>query len=110
MILDDKQRRLINAWLQRATTGDGDEYGRFMAAWLAFNAFCYACFASLASRQRPDLTDARGLSGLTGKVNASGTLELRTDGRVRLQIEEPGRIRIDIRDRYTEDIVFDQFA
>jgi len=43
-------------------------------------------------------------------VPAEGTLELRPDGRVRLLIKKPGRIQIDIRDRYTEDIVFTQFA
>ena len=95
MHLDDKQRQLINAWMQRASIEDGDEYGRFMAAWLAFNAYCYRRFCRLASRQRPDLGDDRGLAGLTGRVEVSGTLELRSD-RIRLQIEKPGRIRIDI--------------
>jgi hypothetical protein len=110
MILDDKQKRLIEAWLGRATARDGDEYGRFMAAWLAFNAFCYARFAAIASRKRPDLGEDRGLEGLEGQVPAEGTLELRPDGRVRLLIKKPGRIQIDIRDRYTENVVFEQFA
>ena len=110
MILDHKQKRLIEAWLGRATARDGDEYGRFMAAWLAFNAFCYARFAAIASRRRPDLGEDRGLVGLEGQVPAEGTLELRPDGRVRLLIKKPGRIQIDIRDRYTEDVVFTQFA
>ncbi|MGH8693474.1 MAG: hypothetical protein ACREVM_04500 [Burkholderiales bacterium] len=82
MSLDDKQHRLINAWLNRANAAEGDEYGRFMAAWLAFNAFCYARFSVIASRRRPDLGEDRGLAGLAGQVPAVGTLELRS-GRAR---------------------------
>ncbi|BDD89194.1 hypothetical protein [Desulfofustis limnaeus] len=108
--LDDKQKRLIEAWFAGATTSNGDEYGRFMSAWIAFNAFCYARFADKASRRRPDLSEDKGLSGISGQVPAKGTLELRSDGRVRLRIEKPGRIQIDIRERYTEDIVFAEFS
>jgi hypothetical protein len=110
MHLDDKQRRLIAAWLGSATAPQGDEYGRFMAAWIAFNAFCYASFAEKATRRRPDLSDDRGLDGLVGRVPAEGSLEQRADGRVRLRINRPGRIEIDIRERYTEDIIFAEFA
>ena len=108
--LDEKQIRLIKAWIGRAKSPGNDEYGRFMAAWLAFNAFCYAGFSHKATRRRPDLAEDRGLEGLEGKVPAEGVLEMRDDGRVRLSINKPGRIRIDIRDRYTEDIVFTEFA
>jgi len=81
-----------------------------MAAWIAFNALCYALFAQNANRRRADLSDDRGLAGLVGTVRARGSLELRRDGRVRIRIEEPGVIQIDIRDRYTEDVVFADFA
>lgn len=110
MTLDDKQHRLIGGWLGRAMVPGGDEYGSFMAAWIAFNAFCYALFADQASRRRPDLSEDRGLNGLTGRVPVEGSLELRSDGRVRLRIERPGRIQIEIRERYTEDVVFIEFA
>jgi hypothetical protein len=83
MELDPKQQRLIRAWLAAAISPSGDEYGRFMAAWIAFNAFCYPLFAEKTSRRRPDLADDRGLVGLTGRVPAQGSLELRAEGRAR---------------------------
>jgi hypothetical protein len=76
--LDDKQRRLINAWLGLASV---DEYSRYMFAWVAFNALCYVLFANVASRRRPDLSGDRGLNGLAGEVRAEGRIQVRADGR-----------------------------
>jgi hypothetical protein len=106
--LDEKQMRLINVWLRFASSGD--EYGRYMSVWIAFNALCYGLFADEASRRRPDLTDDRGLNGLVGEVNAVGRIKVRVDGRVSIRLDVPGRIRIDIRERYTEYLVFSAFA
>lgn len=105
--LAEKQKHLINAWLQLES---GDEYGRYMSTWIAFNALCYALFADEASRRRPDLIDDRGLNEITGEVRAEGRIEVRVDGRVSIRLEIPGRIRIDIRERYTEDRIFSAFA
>lgn len=110
MALDDKQKRLIDAWLKRADDSSMDEYGRFMAVWIAFNALCYALFALKASHRRPDLSEDRGLTGLDQRVSAEGWLEPRGGGRVRLRIEKPGKIQLDIQDRYSEDIIFSEFA
>ena len=108
--LDHKQERLIAAWLQKADDVEGDEYGRFMAAWIAFNALCYARFAKRASKNRPDLRKSGGLQELENPVPIAGTLEPREGQGVRLKIEKPGEIWIDIRERYTEDLVFREFA
>ncbi len=108
--LDDKQRTLIAAWLERAFSENGDEYGQFMAAWLAFNAICYAYFGKKAMKQRPDLRKTKGLSVIEGRVSTSCTIESKPDGRVTLEVLDPGPIRIDIRDRYTEDIVFSEYS
>lgn len=51
MELDGKQQRIIAGWLQRATSSGNDEYGRFIEAWIALNALCYALFAQKASRR-----------------------------------------------------------
>jgi hypothetical protein len=108
--LDDKQRHLIDAWLERAFSENGDEYGQFMAAWLAFNALCYAYFGKRAMKQRPDLSKKKGLSEIAGRVSTNCTIESKPDGRVTLEVFDPGPIRIDIRDRYTEDLVFSEFS
>jgi hypothetical protein len=105
--LDAQQRRLITAWLELAPA---DEYGRFMSTWIAFNALCYALFASEASQRRAELADSRGLNGLAGEVRAEGQIEVRVDGRVSIRLETPGRIRIDIREKYTENFIFSAFS
>jgi hypothetical protein len=105
--LDEKQKRLINAWLQ---VESADEYGRYMSTWIAFNALCHSLFAGEASRRRPDLTDGRGLNGIMGKVRAEGLIEVRADGRVSIRLDTPGRIGINIRERYTEELIFSAFA
>lgn len=110
MELDRKQRRLVDAWLARASAQGEDEYGRFIAGWIAFNAVCYAFFAPKASRRRPDLSDERGLAELTSLVQVEATLEPRGEERVRLRIEKPGPIQIDIRERYSEDLIYREFA
>jgi hypothetical protein len=105
--LEGNQRRRINMWLDLAS---GDEYRRYMFAWVAFNALCYALFGNAASRRRPDLVDDRGLEGLAGEVRAEGRIEVHIDGRVSIRLDRPDRIRIDIRERYTEDLIFSAFA
>jgi len=79
-----------------------------MSAWIAFNAYCYALYAPDALRDRADLRKhdlpARGKLPLA----VTGTLSARADG-VDLVIE-PVNLRIVIRERYTEDLIFMEFA
>lgn len=110
MPLDDKQHRLINAWLGRASAIDGDEYSGFMSAWIAFNAFCCAKFASSAMKPRADLRKNIDLTKINDPVDVGGKMERRSDGKVQIRINTPCVIKIDIKERYTEDLVFNQFA
>ena len=108
--LDDKQRRIITTWLKRSRDLTDDPYASFIALWISFNAFCYARYAKNANRRRADLRNGTGLNVLTSEpARAEGTAILE-DQRFRLEIETPGRISILISERYTEDIIFSQFA
>jgi hypothetical protein len=108
--LDDKQRRIITTWLKRSRELTDDPYASFIALWISFNAFCYARYAKNANKRRADLRNGSGLNVLNSEpARAEGTAILE-DQRFRLEIETPGRISILISERYTEDIIFSQFA
>jgi|ERR1700686_7537 len=107
--LDDKQFRLVRAWMKY---GAQDEYGRFISLWVAFNALCYAKYAAEAHQLRADL-DLKKSSGLSAvqdkEVPASGTLSKDAE-RIKLHLDTPGPVTIKIVERYTEDVIFDRFA
>ena len=87
-----------------------DPYASFIALWISFNAFCYARYAKIANKRRADLRNGTGLNVLTAEpARAEGTAILK-DQRFRLEIETPGKILILISERYTEEIIFSQFA
>ena len=110
MDLDEKQRRLIDSWICYGTTGDGDPYLRFMSLWVAFNAICYAKYAALANRNCADLGLDNGLAAVADQPTPLIGPIVSKAGRVKLEIEQPGRITITIRQRYTEAKIFSQFA
>jgi len=108
--LDDKQQKIITTWLERSRALTDDPYASFIALWISFNAFCYARYSKDANRRRADLRNETGLRVLTASpARAEGTALLEAQ-RFRLNIEKPGKISIVISERYTEDIIFSQFA
>lgn len=111
--LDEKQQRLVTAWIGYGTlrTGvDRDEYSRFISLWVAFNAVCYARYATVANKYRPDLAKDHGLTEATSDPKKlEGTISRKSD-RVKLEIARPGRIIISIAKKYTEDVIYAQFA
>ncbi len=61
-MLDDKQERLINAWMTLADGKNTNPYTRFISLSIAFNAYCYAHYYHLAERHRADLGNDNGLN------------------------------------------------
>ncbi len=109
-MLDDKQNRLIESWMRLADQQPTDEYTRFIALWIAFNAYCYAHYYKQANRERADLRKLKPLPGLTtAEQPVTGTIQ-RTNNKVTIVLDTPGAIKIDITERYTEDHIFDAFA
>jgi hypothetical protein len=106
--LDDKQTRLVRAWM---SYGAQDDYGRFISLWVAFNALCYARYEKEAYQPRADLDRKKSsaLADITAEgLEVTGTLSRQSD-RVRLEVRQPSLL-IRIGERYTEDIIFDRFA
>ncbi len=110
MKFDDKQKRIINAWISYGTSSERDSYAQFISLWVAFNAICYARYSSLASRNRADLRHGADLKKITDELTQLNGTIVRMKGQVKINIKEPGRIVINIGERYTEDIIFDRFA
>lgn len=105
--LDHKQSRIIQAWMNY---GAQDDYGRFISLWVAFNALCYAKYSSQACRPRADYIPKRGAAmPRIGQQPLQGTMSVEPD-RINLVLSEPLKATIKIRERYTEDLIYQQFA
>lgn len=106
--IDHKQKALIQGWIDQSNKTT-NEYFRFMSLWIAFNALCYALFHQDANHQRADLmkTPKPVLAGL-GPANA----DVRAiNNKVEIKFKDPNfRVRIQIREKYSEETIFDQFA
>ena len=107
---DKRQVRIIRAWLSRSSDAASDAYDGFIGLWIAFNAYCYGRYARTAHRNRADLRNEAGLRSLSAAPTAAVGQIVREPSRVRLELTQPGRVVIVIRERYTEDIIFSQFA
>jgi hypothetical protein len=108
--LDDKQCNLIRSWMKRASNPNDDYYGRFISLWIAFNALCYALYASEANRRRADIKKDKGFFDI-GDITLEARGSVRSEaGRIRIEITEPGRITLDLVEKYTEDLIFSEFA
>ncbi len=113
---DDKQKTLINAWVSQATESS-NEYLKFMSNWIAFNAICYHLFYDDAVKDRAELN--RKKSNLTKikesviddtEVQAQSTSLTLKNGRIEINIKAPDRLNFTIIEKYTEDLIFEQFV
>ena len=107
--LEPKQCTLIRRWMARADD-DRDYYGKFISLWIAFNAMCYALYASEANRRRADLKNDKGLASI-GETQVETHGSMRAEGgKIRIELLAPGRITLDLVEKYTEDLIFSAFA
>lgn len=107
---DQKQLRLISSWIALSGEPGRDVYSRFISLWIAFNAACYARYSKAAQRNRADLRNEKGLSvAPEGSMPARGEL-VRAGTKVKIDLQDPGRIVIQISERYIEEVIFDEFA
>lgn len=108
--LDDKQRSIITSWFDRSRELSADSYASFIALWISFNAYCYALYAGKAQKRRADLKKDKGLDRLTTETATARATLLQESGRFKIEIDEPDKILIVVSERYTEDIIFSEFA
>ena len=103
---------MISAWIAYGTSDERDyHYVRFMSLWVAFNALCYAKYSLVANRRRADLAKDTGLKNASAAPTPiTGTMVAVSNGRVKLDVRQPGPIVVTIAERYSEDIIFSKFA
>lgn len=113
---DDKQKALINAWISQATESS-NEYLKFMSNWIAFNAICYNLFFEQAVMDRAELD--RGKSKLprikesvkqNDEIQAQSTSITLKKERIEIDIKVPERLNFSIKEKYTEDLIYEQFV
>ena len=106
---DEKQKRLISVWYARAEDMP-DDYGKFISLWISLNAYCCAKYSEAASKLQADLQNHSGLEKLkVPQIETNATLTSK-NSRYTLKIENPDLILIQISERYTEDLVFQEFS
>ena len=113
---EDKQKTLINAWISQATESS-NEYLKFMSNWIAFNAICYHLFFEQAVMDRVELD--RGKSKLprikesvkqNTEIQAQNTSITLKKEKIEIDIKAPERLNFSIKEKYTEDLIYEQFA
>lgn len=113
---DDKQKTLINAWVSQAAESS-NEYLKFMSNWIAFNAICYNLFFEQAVKDRAELDE--GKSKLprikesvkqNNEIQAQRTFITLKKERIEINIEVPERLNFSIKEKYTEDLIYEQFV
>lgn len=113
---DDKQKTLINAWISQAKESS-NEYLKFMSNWIAFNAICYNLFFEQAVMDRAELD--RGKSKLpkikksvkqNAEIHAQSTSITLKKERIEINIKLPERLNLSIKEKYTEDLIYEQFV
>lgn len=113
---DDKQKTLINAWISQATESS-NEYLKFMSNWIALNAICYNLFFEQAVMDRAEID--RGKSKLprikesvkqNTEIQAQSTSITLKKKRIEIDIKAPERLNFSIKEKYTEDLIYEQFV
>lgn len=113
---DDKQKTLINAWILQAKESS-NEYLKFMSSWIAFNAICYNLFFEQAVKDRAELDTGKSkLPRIKKSVKQnteihaqSASITLKKE-RIEINIKVPERLNLSIKEKYTEDLIYEQFV
>lgn len=113
---DDKQKALINAWISQATESS-NEYLKFMSNWIAFNAICYNLFFEQAVMDRAELDRRKSkLPRIKESIQQNNEIQAQSTSitlkkeRIEIDIKVPGRLNFSIKEKYTEDLIFEQFV
>ena len=113
---DDKQKTLINAWILQATESS-NEYLKFMSNWIAFNAICYNSFFEQAVRDRAEIDRKKSkLPRIKESVKQNTEIEAQSTSitlkkeRIEINIKVPERLNLSIKEKYTEDLIYEQFV
>lgn len=107
MNIGDGREDLIQGWIIQSEQTN-NYYFSFMSLWIAFNALCYGLFHQEANQQRADLKKSPRPVLQPGPAKAEVLLK---DNKVVIDFKERNlTARIEICEKYSEDIIFNEFA
>jgi len=113
---DDKQKTLVNAWITQASESS-NEYLKFMSNWIAFNAICYNLFFEQAVMDRAELDRRKSkLRKIKESVKQNNDIQAQSTSitlkkeRIEIDIKVPERLNFSIKEKYTEDLIYEQFV
>ncbi len=107
---DHKQRRLVDSWRQRSREAEenGDFYAAFISEWIAYNAFCLGLLKAEAIKMRADLRNPINVNWV-GAEALGGSIITAPNG-IKLNVESPCQFQISLKERYSEDLVFNAYV
>lgn len=109
--MDSRQMEIFNTWFIQGVKNADKPYFGFISLWIAFNAYCVAKYSTKAKRLLAQLNKDRGfreLSGTTVEITEGHISE--KNGVYSIDIKQPGRVRVVVKERFIESAVFDAFA
>jgi len=109
--MDSRQKEIFHTWFNQGVENASKPNFGFISLWIAFNAYCVANYSTKAKRLLAQLDKNRGFKELSGTtVEITEGLISEKDGIYSIDIKQPGRIRIVVKERFIESAVFDVFA
>lgn len=116
--LDYKQQSLIRSWLNRSQASSEDHYSRFMFAWIAFNGLCCAWYEKKANQMRPALSKPKSVKGIENCLEPLHGKITSDNNKIKIELmsspennqSPPLQIIVELVERYTENLIFDQFV
>ena len=114
---DDKQRKLIHNWVDISRKQE-DYYLKFMTLWIAFNSICVHLYHKSAWRERVNFdSDKTKLKKIIHLLENSGDINIQSEVQIKnkdngwsVDIKNPERILLIVKEQYTEDLVFTKFV
>lgn len=109
--MDSRQKEIFHTWFKQGVENASKPYFGFMSLWIAFNAYCVAKYSVKAKRLLAQLNNDRGFKQLSGTtVEITEGLISENNGVYSIDIKQPGRIRLVVKERFIESAVFDAFT
>lgn len=109
--MDYRQKEIFHTWFMQGVKNASKPYFGFISLWIAFNAYCVAKYSTKAKRLLAQLNNDRGFKQLSGTtVEITEGLISENNGVYSIDIKQPGRIRLVVKERFIESAVFDAFT
>lgn len=109
--MDSRQKEIFHTWFKQGVENANKPYFGFISLWIAFNAYCVARYSTRAKRLLAQLNNDRGFRELSDTtVEITEGLISENNGIYSIDIKQPGRIRVVVKERFIESAVFDAFT